>query len=287
MDQVSRGRPRVAVVVGSGGLKCAAAIGMWKVLQHAGIEVDVVVGCSGGAIYTAAMALGMSVEQVEHDTLKLWDGVFKRLRYRALVPGMFWKGADREDNLGLLDDRLVEERLHALFGDATFADARIPLYLAATDVHSGERHTLQAGNIRDAIRASIAIPLLLRPWRVDGHLLMDGGASDPLPISTAIREGAEIILAMGFETPVVGMPSSLLKVAGRTMATTVNHLLRSTYAFYSAVHHAEIIPLMPEFEHPVGLRDTHLIPQLIELGAQATQAHLPYIQRLIEAGSQT
>ncbi len=276
-------RKRVAVVVGSGGLKCAAALGMWKVLERAGIQPDVVVGCSGGAIYAAAMALGVPLARAERDSLHMWQGLFGRRRYGPLVGSLLFGRPVRSEHLGLFDDRLLNTRLRQIFGDATFADARIPLFLASTDVHSGERHTIGAGPVFDAIRASVAIPLLLPPWQADGRLLMDGGASDPLPISVAIREGAEIILAMGFEVPIAAAAGSVLQVAQRTMATTVNQLLRSTYAFYSAVHHAEIIPLMPEFEQPVRLGDTHLIPRLIELGERVTEAELPYLQRLLAA----
>lgn len=276
-------RPRVAVVVGSGGLKCAAALGMWRVLERAGIQADVVVGCSGGALYTAAMALGVPLERAERETLCMWDGLFERRRYRALVSALLPKTAERSERFGLLDDALLNRRLRQMFGDATFADTRIPLYLASTDVYSGESHTIDQGPIFDAIRSSVAIPLLLPPWRANGRLLMDGGASDPLPISVAIREGAEIILAMGFEVPLTAPVGSMLQAAQRTMATTVNHLLRATYAFYSAVHHAEIIPLMPDFGQTVRLGDTHLIPRLIELGEQVTEEQLPYLRRLLSA----
>lgn len=274
-------RPRVAVVVGSGGLKCAAAIGMWKALIRAGLGIDLAVGCSGGSIYTAAMALGMPVADLERATLHGWDGLFKKLRMRSLFRSLLPFSLGFNERMGLVNDRAVDAALRGLFGDASFADTRIPLHLAATEVHSGERYDICTGSIVDAVRASIAIPLLLRPREIDGHLLMDGGASDPLPISIAIREGADIILAMGFESPPAESLDSLSKVAGQAISTTVNHLLRSTYAFYSAVHHAEIIPLMPEFKQAVRLADTHLIPHIIEQGERVTEAELPYLKRLL------
>lgn len=85
---------------------------------------------------------------------------------------------------------------------------------------------------------------------------------------------------MGFETPPMERMDSLRGVVRHSIATTVNHLLRSTYAFYSAVHHAEIVPIMPEFEKPVGVSDTHLIPYIIEQGERATLQVLPYLRQL-------
>ncbi len=283
-DSAPARRPRLAVVVGSGGMKCAAAVGMWKVLQREGIPFDMTVGCSGGSIYTAAMALGMDALEAERRTHRMWDGLFKRLHYRSLLRSLLPRRLGFNERLGLVDDRAVARVMRDLYGDARFEQTRVPLHLAATDLHSGERVEIRSGRIGDAVRASIAIPMLLRPWPVEGRLLVDGGMSDPLPVSIAIREGADIILAMGFETPPAERLDSMLGVASQCLSTAINHMLRSTYAFYSAVHHAEIVPLMPAFDHPVRLGDTHLIPHIIVQGERAMEAELPYLRRLLAAG---
>lgn len=283
-DSAPARRPRLAVVVGSGGMKCAAAVGMWKVLQREGIPFDMTVGCSGGSIYTAAMAMGMDALEAERRTHRMWDGLFKRLHYRSLLRSLLPRRLGFNERLGVVDDRAVAKVMRDLYGDARFEQTRVPLYLAATDLHSGERVEINSGRIGDAVRASIAIPMLLRPWPMDGRLLVDGGMSDPLPVSIAIREGADIILAMGFETPPAERLDSMLGVASQCLSTAINHMLRSTYAFYSAVHHAEIVPLMPSFDHPVRLGDTHLIPHIIAQGERAMEAELPYLRRLLAAG---
>ena len=278
-------RPRIAVVVGSGGMKCAAAVGLWKVLHRESIPVDLVVGCSGGSIYMAAMALGMHPEEAERHTYVMWEGLFRQVHYRSLIRSLLSRWIGFNERTGLIDDRAVARVMDSLYGDATFADATIPLHLAATDLRTGERVDLESGRVGDAVRASIAIPVLLRPWLIDGRLLVDGGASDPLPISIAIREGADIILAMGFETPPRPRLDSMLTLAGQTTSIAINHLLRSTFAFYSAVHHAEVIPLMPDFDRPIRLSDTHLLPYVIEQGERAMEAELPYLRRLLEAAA--
>lgn len=275
-------RPRLAIVVGSGGIKCAAAIGMWKVLARNNIDADLVVGCSGGGLTMACMALGMSVADAERHTLELTQGLFGRPDYGLVLRGLLSHWVGSNERFGVINDATVNRAMRILFGDATFADTRVPLYLAATDVHSGEARYLHDGLVRDAARASMAIPLLLQPWPIADALLMDGGVSDPLPVSVAIREGADIILAMGFETPPAERIDSPLKFAGQSLSITVNHLLRATYAFYNAVHHAELVPLMPSFERPIGVTDTDLVPYIIEQGERVTEAELPYIQRLLQ-----
>ena len=276
-------RPRVGLVIGSGGLKCVAALGLWRVLEREGIPVDVAVGCSGGSIYASAYALGDDRAEAEARTLVLWQDLFRRLHLRsvvrALVPGVFGFG----ERVGLVDDRRVWDVMRTLYGDRTVADARIPLYVAATDWRTGEKVVLDDGPVADAVRASIALPLLLRPWPVDGRLLVDGGASNPLPIDVAIREGSDIILAMGFENTPAPELTTLRAAISRTTTIASNQLLRATFAFYNLAHHAELIPVIPAFDRPVALGDTHLIPYLIERGEQAAEEQLPYLRRLLAA----
>lgn len=276
-------RPRVGLVIGSGGLKCTAALGLWRVLERANIPVDVAVGCSGGSIYASAFALGDDRADAEARTLVLWRDLFKRLHLRsvlrALVPGLFGFG----DRVGLVDDRRVWAVMETLFGGRSFADTRIPLHLAATDWTTGEKVELREGRLADAVRASIALPLLLRAWPVQGRMLVDGGATNPLPIDIAIREGCDIILAMGFENTPAPEITTLRGAIARTTTIASNQLLRATFAFYNLAHHAELIPVIPTFDRPVALSDTHLIPYLIERGEQAAEEQLPYLVRLLAA----
>lgn len=64
----------------------------------------------------------------------------------------------------------------------------------------------------------------------------------------------------------------------------MNNILKSTFAFYNAVHHAEIIPILPNFEKRVGTFDTTQIPYIIEQGEKATEEHIPYIKQLMSDG---
>lgn len=278
-------RPRIGLVIGSGGIKCTAAIGLWKVLQREGIPIDVAVGCSGGAVYASCLALGDDVYECERLTLEVWPALFSRLHYRSLFRALAPMFLGYHERVGLVDDRSVWDTMTMMFRDRTFDQARMPLYLAATDFRTGEKVILDHGRVADAVRASIAIPLLLRPWQVEDRLLVDGGASNPLPVDIAIREGCDIILAMGFESQMKADVTSFVNAVGRTSTIVTNHLLRSTFAFYSAVHHAEVLPVMPAFDRHIGLTETQHIPYLIEQGERAAMEQLPYLRRLLAASA--
>ena len=146
---------RVALVIGSGGVKCAAALGLQQALLEAGIEVDMVVGCSGGSLYAAVTALGFTLEEAKAATLKLWTReVTAQRNRRALLQLLFPRAFGFSEQWGFRKDELILERLRAAFGDATFADGRIPLHLTATDFRTGEQVVLSRGACRPSARAS-------------------------------------------------------------------------------------------------------------------------------------
>jgi NTE family protein len=272
-------RPKVGLVIGSGGMKGTAVIGLMRVLEREGIEVNMVVGCSAGSVYGAGIALGRDAKTLEEQTM--WNGLFSKHNYRAVLRAMLPRFFAFDEEFAIADDRVVNDLMKTLYGDSTFGDARIPLFVVASDLKTGERVVLSDGLIRDAVRASIAIPLLLKPWRVGSRLLIDGGTTDPLPIDVAIREDCETILAMGFIGELAPRISSLMGLIDQTGGIVVRSLLKSTFAFYNLAHDSEIIPLMVSFDRPVGLGDTHLIPYIIEQGEKAAEEQVPYLKELL------
>lgn len=276
-------RRSVALVVGSGGLKCVSSLGLWRALVRENIEVNLAVGCSGGSIYASAIALGWSVEDAVAASYDLWRDRFSKRNTRGLLQIVLPKIFGFDHTFSLVDDTSINAALRTGFGDALIENTRIPLHLVATDYLNGERVIISQGKVFDAVRASIAIPLALPAWEMGGRKLMDGGVSDPLPVDVAIREGAEVILAMGFESAYLKEINAVQKLVLQASTVATNYLLRSTFAFYSMVHHAEVIPVMPAFDRRVGLSDTHLIPYLIEQGEAAAEREMPYLRRLLAA----
>ena len=274
--------PRVAVVLGSGSVKCAAALGLLKVLQREGIGIDMVVGCSGGSLYAALIALGHDVETSEAMTRRLWTKeLTSRKNHRSLLSVFLPRIFGFDESFGMVNDALILKRLKTAFGEATFEQAQIPLYLTATDFHTGDQVVFESGSVVDAIRASIAIPYVFRPWSVNGRMLVDGFMSDPMPVGVAIKQGANIIVTMGFESPLQPKINSLIRFAFQLSSITSNNLLKSNFAFYNLAHHAEILPIIPEFKDRIHLFDTDKIPYVIEEGERAAERQIPYLRRLL------
>jgi NTE family protein len=273
---------KIALVIGSGGVKCAAALGLLRVLEREGIEVELVVGCSGGSLYATTIALGWSIDKAIEETKKLWTREISQRRNRsALLRILFPKLTRFDARFGLIDDTLALERLRNAFAAYRFEDAKIPLYLTATDFTTGEQVVMHSGSLVDAIRSSIAMPYIFKPWSFEDRLLIDGYMSDPLPVGVAIKEGADIILAMGFEADHQRQVDSLTRFAFQLSSIASNNLFKANFAFHNAVHHNEIIPIMPQFKERISVFNTHKIPYVIEEGERAAEEHLPYLRQLL------
>lgn len=271
---------RIALVIGSGGIKCAAAVGLWRVLLEEGIAVDNVVGCSGGSMYAALIANHVDVKVMEEWSKTLWTSDIMQGYTENLKASK--DGSLRfNERSGLVDDSVMNKKLRDIYGKWEFSNLKMPFKVVATDLLSGEKVILSEGGVFDAVRASLAIPIIFPPWEVNGRLLIDGAASDPLPIDVAIQDGADVIIAMGFTLDYRARFRSMTAVQEQLNSIYMNNILSSTYAFYNLAHHAEIFPIIPEFDGAVSMFDVDKIPEVIERGEQASRKQLPHIKRLL------
>jgi NTE family protein len=277
------GGPSVTLVIGSGSVKCAAAIGVVKVLTEAGIRVERVVGCSGGALFATLVAQGHDAATSRDMTVRLWTAEIAAKRnlralFSAIAPKLLGFSVKR---FGLRDDRLINRRLRDTFGDLRIEDLPIPLHITATNFMDGELVELSSGPVVPALRASLAIPFAFSPVEIDGKLLVDGYVSDPLPISVAMKHGARVIVAVGFESPMMEHIGSAGRFAMQFSSIMSNNLLRARYAFNSVAHHAEVITIIPEFNQRIRLFDTEKVPYIIDAGAEAARAQIDYLRRVL------
>ena len=271
--------PRFAIVLGSGGVRSIAALGMVEVLNREGLAPDLIVGCSAGAMFGALIAAGHSADEAVRVATSLWSADVTRKRRWLAVPQMLWPRLTRFDaDFALRDDSPVMQRLEQAFGDVQIEDLRTTLRVTATDAASGERVVLREGNLVQALRASIALPFMFAPVHINGRRLVDGFVSDPLPVSAATD--AQAVLALGFDSPMprrIDGPSRLL--AQVTSALT-NNLMQARLA-HAGEGGMRLLSIVPRLERRVGLFDTQAMPYLVDAGRRATQAHLPAIRALL------
>lgn len=281
---VRRQRPRLAVVIGSGGVRSIAGLGLVDVLRRQGLAPDLIVGCSAGAIFGALAAGGHAVESALAMATRLWTAEITRVRRRGAITQMALpRLAGFGPDFSMRCDRLVMDRLRQAFGEANLEELTTPLRVTATDANSGESIALTQGRIVDALRASIALPFMFAPHEVQGRRLVDGFLSDPLPISAAMD--AEVIIALGLEAPMprrIDRPARLLAQVTSTMTNSLMHARIGAARGAGA----RVITVMPRPEHRVGLFDTEAMPGLVALGCREAEAALAVIERTLVAAEQ-
>jgi len=102
-------------------------------------------------------------------------------------------------------------------------------------------------------------------------------------VGVAMREGANVIVAVGFESPYQTRISSAGRFAFQLSSIMTNNLLKASFAFHGLAHHSEVIAVIPRFEQRIRLFDTEKMPYIIEEGAQAMSEQVPYLRRLLAA----
>ena len=178
--------PRIGVALGGGSARGYAHIGVLAALERRGLEPDVLVGTSFGAVIAALYALGHSPAQLREDA--------ERMRRRDVLPRIVDVGLGRG---ALFAGRRLETYFAGLVGDARIEDLPRTLAVVATDVDTGERVVLRSGPLARALRASASLPGLFAPVAWEGRRLIDGGIGAPVPLSTLEGFGVDVALGVG------------------------------------------------------------------------------------------
>ncbi|WP_436794847.1 patatin-like phospholipase family protein [Actinospongicola halichondriae] len=169
----------VALVVGGGGARSLAAIGTYRELRRRGIPIDAVTGSSAGAVLTALIAHDVDPDEM----LVRARAGFDKVRDPTIPVASILRG------------RRLWEKLGHHLGDGDIEDTWIPFACTTTDLtdHALVEHT--RGSLRRAVRASVSLPGVFPPVDLDGHLHVDGGILDNLPVRAArdLAPGAEVI----------------------------------------------------------------------------------------------
>ncbi|RZJ29554.1 MAG: patatin [Flavobacterium sp.] len=206
-------RPRVGLILSGGGAKGFAHIGVLKVLEEAGVQIDYIGGTSMGAIVGGLYASGYSARQI--------DSIFKATDFDALLQDFIPRSSKnfygkRNDELyavslpfnkfrigipnalskGLYNYNLLTKLTHNVRHIRDFNQLPIPFLCIATDIETGEQVVLDKGYLPQAMAASSAFPSLFSPVEIDGRLLIDGGVVNNYPIEEIKKLGADVIIGV-------------------------------------------------------------------------------------------
>lgn len=296
---------RIGIALSSGGAAGLAHIGVLEELVQAGVDIECVAGTSAGAMVGAAFASGRMQEF--RDRVMGWSG-----RRRVALFDPIWP------RNGLLGGRRAMDLLGPC---ASGPIEELPMRYAAvaTDLDSGRLVVLRNGDVRDAIRASIAIPGVFSPQLWHGRRLVDGALRDPVPVGPTRELGATFVIAvsvLGGEGELVprceapppdrlrrllarvwggGWSPAAASAAGIDEEPAVEHtdglasiLCKASIVVQTTIAAARLRESPPDFliapeAHDIGAFEVQRAAEAIEAGRAAARAALPNLLAAIEA----
>jgi NTE family protein len=241
------GSARRTWVLGGGGARGAAQVGVLQALFEAGVEAPVaLIGTSVGALNAACIGAYPSLAGTMM-LREVWLSRQAATVFEAHPLGVILSGL-RRDQLSVMPQKNVRrliERTESLTGITTFEQLRVPVAVVATDLNAGRPAVFRSGSLEPALLASTAIPGLFPSVRLNEREHLDGGVVDNTPLNVAVDDGAKDILAISlmgggeFEN----VPNSLPELIARTLQLSLHHQMLSDYERLQ--HRARIVVLCP------------------------------------------
>ena len=260
---------RLGLALGAGGARGWAHIGVLKVLEKAGIHIDMISGTSMGALVGGIYAATASVEKLKQSTIDLFR---TRSDTRKKI---FDYTLPRQ---GLLRGKKAAQLVRNAVNNADFLDLMIPTYLVGVDILNEEEVVFDTGDVTDAVRSSIAIPGVFSPFKHQNRWMVDGGLLNPVPVDVLLRKGADIVIAVSIESKSTG---SVMKKKNPGIKEIISQTISIVHgrATGDYVKNADLV-LYPDVGTFVW-DDFHEGIALMRRGMDACSERLPDIQKII------
>ncbi len=290
-------RPRLGLVLGGGGARGAAHIGVLEVLEQLRVPVDCIAGTSMGALVAGAWAAGVAPATMRKElTSADWKDMFqdnpgyddfnyrnKRLAQRYLPASETGVNAQGlRSQTGVLSGQKIKlffnQLVHADTGERPIESLPVPLSIIATDIASGERVVMREGSLTQAMQASMSVPGLMAPLDYGGRKLVDGGLVDNLPIRE-VRErcDAQVVIAVNVGSPLLKASDigGLLSVSTQMVAILTEQNVTQSLASLKTAD----IYIKPDL-NGLSAADFERSAEAADRGRSAAQAVAAALQRL-------
>ncbi len=258
-----------AFVLTGGGSLGAVQVGMLAALHEGGIEPDLLVGTSVGAVNAAHLAGPQGVGTSGGDVTgtaerltsltRLWQGL-RRQDVFALDPRR-WLGAARGTQPSTFSGTGLERLLQRHLGFGTLEQARLPVEVTATDLVTGKGLVLSTGSAVSAVRASAAVPGVLPPVSRDGRTLVDGAIGELDVLAHTAAHGVADIYLLPAGYPCAGAPPrTALGIAMASLSLLLHRQLVAQVRAYSGSAQLHVVPpLCPLAVSPADFTQTSLL----------------------------
>ncbi|MGI8588239.1 MAG: patatin-like phospholipase family protein [Chloroflexia bacterium] len=274
-DRHSGARIKSGLVLGGGGARGLAHVGVLQVLEREGYPIDVIAGTSMGALIGCMYGVfGSSA------------GLLGVIEQGAAVSATGWSRAPRAE---MFESRHFRRWLGGLFAGRTFADLRWPTGVTAVDIDTAEEFALTQGPVAPAVWAATAIPGVYAPVEINGRRLVDGGVLNPVPVDLAKRLGASVTIAVDVlpesDRPTTRMPQGYRSAMMYKLPATMELLSKAFDIVLAVQRDNRLRECPPDLLITPNLRGVgsfayHRAQEVVEIGVAAAEAVLPQIRLL-------
>lgn len=254
-------KKRIGLVLSGGGARGIAHIGVIKAFEENDIRVDAIAGSSAGSIVGALLAAGKTADEML--ALVKESSIFKILK------------------VGLPSDGLTKltylrDKLQAVIPEDSFTALQIPLYVAISNLVTGQLEIASSGSLSQIVMASSSIPLFFKPVEIDGALYTDGGVLDNLPVAPLL-ERTDFIIGVNVMPHYDVPPKSVQNIFG--IATRVFDM--AVWANTAAnLKHCHLV-IEPTELHRYHIFQLNKYQQIYELGYEAAMAKAPALREAL------
>ncbi|MCL2677666.1 MAG: patatin-like phospholipase family protein [Clostridiales bacterium] len=256
--ETKKARPKIGLALGGGGVRGGAHIGVLKVLEEHGVEIDMLAGTSVGAAVAALYAFGHGPQSLREilGSLNLWE---------ILRP--------RPGRMGLISSRGYAELIRRHTNNGLIEQAQKQLLVVSVDLISQKEFVFTSGEVAPAVQASSAIPGLMPPLPHRGMLLADGGILDNCPVRCLREAGAEVVLAVNLSCRAAHEPKNTVDVIFRAMDIITNNNAGRTEADW----------LVSPISEPIGVLERNMTERAMQLGEEAACREIGRLMTLLVA----
>lgn len=208
----------VSLILGSGGARGYTHIGIIRELEKQGYSIKSISGSSMGALIGGLYACG------KLGAYEDWVLNFDLMDVLKLIDFSFGSN-------GMIKGDKVFSKIEKMVGDVQIEDLPISFTAVATDVKNRKEVWLQKGSLKDAIRASISIPTIFTPKKINGKVLFDGGILNPVPVLPTLSDFSDLVIAVNLndDTPIAEKYQKILAKKRSPLESRVSNFLQENF----------------------------------------------------------
>ncbi|MBS0287332.1 MAG: patatin-like phospholipase family protein [Proteobacteria bacterium] len=276
-NQTTR-KPKVALVVGSGGIKTLGVISLFELLNEHHIKPDIIYGTSGGTILSSLWASGYTIAQMDifiqdYITLLKKHPLSKQIDYRTMLSLAGYPGGRFKADSAVLKKEWLLHFFSEKTGSKKIEDCEIKLKLLCTELETGLPYLIDKGLIGESVYASCALYPILPPIFLNNKWLVDGVYYSSIPVLQAVKEGYDNIIVLSFEEKSATNYGSFFEFYIDFVSKMFINKAKKQNSLAIDIHHGEVKFINFYYDKAINFWDVDEIDYIRKLSQEVVHNH--------------